>query len=50
MGEMAELMLVQDICETCDLSRTLGVAPSEVANLRKRIKRAVRAYLAEDGP
>ena len=50
MGKMAELMSVQDMCETCDLSRALGIAPSDVANLRKRMKRAVHAYRTEDHP
>src|SRR5262249_60427150 len=44
---MAELMLVQDVQETTDLSRALAVPPAEVANRRKRLKRAVRAYLTE---
>jgi len=44
---MAELMLVQDMQETTDLSRALAVPPAEVANRRKRLKRAVRAYLTE---
>jgi hypothetical protein len=47
LQEMAALMLVQDMQETADLSRTLGIAPAEVANRRKRLKRAVRAYLTE---
>jgi hypothetical protein len=29
------------------LSRALAIAPAEVANRRKRLKRAVRAYLTE---
>lgn len=44
---MAELMLVQDMQETTDLSRALAVPAAEVANRRKRLKRAVRAYLTE---
>jgi len=44
---MAELMLVQDMQETADLSRAMAVPPAEVANRRKRLKRAVRAYLTE---
>ncbi|MGH6930637.1 MAG: hypothetical protein ACREEV_20150, partial [Dongiaceae bacterium] len=47
LKEMAALMLAQDMQETEDLSRTLGIAPAEVANRRKRLKRAVRAYLTE---
>ena len=44
---MAELMLVQDMQETADLSQAMAVPPAEVANRRKRLKRAVRAYLTE---
>ena len=40
-------MLVQDVQEATDLSRALAVPPAEVANRRKRLKRAVRAYLTE---
>ncbi len=48
LARMAELMLVHDLQETDGLSRELGVASSEIANRRKRLKRAVRAYLAEE--
>src|SRR4029453_3191850 len=44
---MAELMLVQDMQETADLVRVLAVPGAGVANRRKRLKRAVRAYLTE---
>lgn len=44
---MAELMLVQDMQETADLSRALAVPPAEIANRRKRLKRAVRDYLTD---
>lgn len=47
LRDMAELMLVQDMQETADLSRVLAVPPAEIANRRKRLKRAVRAYLTE---
>jgi hypothetical protein len=47
MGRMAELMLVHDLCETSELSPALELGPAEVANLRKRLKRAVRTYLLE---
>lgn len=50
LREMAELMLVQDMQETADLSRALAVPPAEIANRRKRLKRAVRAYLSEPPP
>jgi hypothetical protein len=32
-----------------DLSAALGIPAAEVANRRKRLKRAVQAYLAEGG-
>jgi DNA-directed RNA polymerase specialized sigma24 family protein len=47
LRRMAELMLVEDMQETVDLSRALGIPPTEVANRRKRLKRAVRGYLME---
>jgi hypothetical protein len=47
VGRMAELMLRYDVKETEDLCRLLKLEPSEVANLRKRVKRAARTYHAE---
>jgi hypothetical protein len=47
LRDMAELMLTQDMQETADLGRALGIAPAEVANRRKRLKRALRGYLTE---
>jgi hypothetical protein len=49
LGQMAELMLLRDMQETMDLSAALGIPAAEVANRRKRLKRAVQAYLAEGG-
>lgn len=48
MGRMAELILAHDLHETTELCRALSVAPAAVANLRRRMKRAVRAYLMEN--
>ena len=45
LARMAELMLGRDLWETRELTETLDVTPTEVANLRKRLKRAVRAFL-----
>ena len=45
VGRMAELMLCHDVCGTRELCVALAATPSEVANLRKRMKRAVSAYL-----
>ena len=47
LRRMAELMLVGDMQETADLSRALAIPAAEVANRRKRLKRAVQAYLTE---
>ncbi len=47
LRRMAELMLVGDMQETADLSRALAIPAAEVANRRKRLKRAVQAYLSE---
>ena len=47
LGRMANLMLAEDCRETADLCMALDLAPSEIANLRKRLKRAVRAYIVE---
>ena len=45
MGEMAALILIEDVDQTRELSSRLDLSPSEIANLRKRIKRATNAYL-----
>jgi DNA-directed RNA polymerase specialized sigma24 family protein len=45
LRQMAELMLVHDLNETEDLRLRLGIPAAEVANRRKRLKRAIRAYL-----
>ena len=47
IGKIAELILVRDLRETRALCVALAATPSEVANLRKRMKRAVCAYLEE---
>lgn len=47
LARMATAMLVEDRRETSELCLALDLAPSDVANLRKRLKRAVRAYIAE---
>ena len=50
LARMAELMLVHDLWETRELSQALEITPAEVANLRKRLNRAVRAFLTEKRP
>jgi hypothetical protein len=47
LRQMAELMLVHDLNETEELRLRLGIPFAEVANRRKRLKRAIRAYLRE---
>jgi len=50
LRQMAELMLLRDMTDGAELSRELALEPAEVANRRKRLKRAIRAYLAEFDP
>ena len=45
LGRMAELILVEDIDASAELASRLDVAVSDIANLRKRMKRATRAFL-----
>lgn len=47
MGKMAELILTRDIEQTAELCLRLDQSPSEIANLRKRIRRATQAYLLD---
>lgn len=47
MGEMAELILTKDIDQTAELCLRLDRSPSEIANLRKRIRRATQAHLLD---
>jgi hypothetical protein len=49
LAQMAELMLTRDMQDTESLSAALGIAGPEVANRRKRLKRAVRNYMADFG-
>ena len=48
IGRMAELILLNDVWKIEDLCRVLELTPSEVTNLRKRMKRAARAYYEEN--
>lgn len=48
LATMAELLLLDDETGTEVLGRELDLAPSAVANLRKRMRRAARAYHAEN--
>ena len=48
MGEMAALILIEDLDHTSELCKRLDRSPAEIANLRKRLKRATNAYLLAD--
>jgi hypothetical protein len=45
LAQLAGLILEGGLDQTKDLCRELAVVPREVANLRKRLGRAVRTYL-----
>jgi hypothetical protein len=45
IGKLAELQLGRDLYETREICVALAATPSEVANLRKRMRRAVGTYL-----
>ncbi|HEX6141767.1 MAG TPA: hypothetical protein VFZ01_03545 [Geminicoccaceae bacterium] len=45
LAGLARLMLEQDLRDTAPLVAALGVPAAEIANLRKRLKRATRAWL-----
>lgn len=48
IGDMAGLILIEDIDQTAELCMRLDRSPSEIANLRKRLKRATNAYLLQE--
>lgn len=52
LAELAELILVKDIDGTAELAQRLNCSTNDVANLRKRMRRALRAFLiaAEEQP
>lgn len=47
LAVMAGLMLIHDMQESEGLAEAMDVPVSEIANRRKRLKRAVAAYMAE---
>lgn len=49
LGEMASLMLLENCCDTAELATALEVVPVEITNLRRRMKREVRDYIAGRG-
>lgn len=48
LAVMAGLMLVHDMQESDALAEAMDVSAAEIANRRKRLKRAVAAYIAEE--
>jgi hypothetical protein len=44
LERMARVVHLDDVRETGDLCRLLELSPAEIANLRKRLKRALQAY------
>lgn len=44
LERMARFVHLDDVRETGDLCRLLELSPAEIANLRKRLKRALQAY------
>lgn len=48
LAEMAELILIEDIDGSADLAERLDCSISEVANMRKRMKRALANFLLEE--
>lgn len=49
LGEMASLMLLENCLDTTELADALEVVPVEVSNMRRRMKREVRDYIAGHG-
>lgn len=49
LGEMASLMLLENCLETTELANALEVVPVELSNMRRRMKREVRDYIAGHG-
>lgn len=45
LAQMAELILIEDVDGSAELADRLDCTTNEVANLRKRMKRALRVYL-----
>ena len=49
MGELASLMLVEDVHDTAELAAALEVVPVEVGNLRQRMKGELHEYIEAHG-
>ena len=48
-GEMASLMLLENVHQTAELATALEVVPVEIGNMRRRMKREVLDYIAAHG-
>lgn len=48
-GELASLMLLENVHETAELATALEVVPVEIGNMRRRMKLEVRDYIAAHG-
>lgn len=46
LGEMASLMLLENCLDITELADALEVVPVEISNMRRRMKREVRDYIA----
>ena len=48
-GELASLMLLENVHRTAELAEALEVVPVEIGNMRRRMKGEVRAYIEKHG-
>ena len=48
-GELASLMLLENVHQTAELAEALEVVPVEIGNMRRRMKGEVRAYIEKHG-
>jgi|GEM_PF-1354674 len=49
LAQMAELILIEDVDSSTELAERLDCSISEVANMRKRLKRALATFLLDEG-
>ena len=48
-GELASLMMLENVHQTAELASALEVVPVEIGNMRRRMKGEVRAYIGKRG-
>lgn len=48
-GELASLILLENVHQPAELATALEVVPVEIGNMRRRMKREVRDYIAAHG-